>query len=95
MGKPKKTLPPPNPDYEGFTPFTETFMRDLGYVHESVIEEASSTTPRSRARWNDLVGVMFGNEKWYSIDDVKQLLTDKLNAKRGFEQHQKDFVGVL
>ncbi len=95
MGQPKKKLPPPNPDYEGFTPFTENFMRDLGYVHESVVGEASSTTIRSRARWNELQGIMFGNEKWYSIDDVKSLLSDKLNAKRGFEEHQKDCVGVL
>jgi hypothetical protein len=101
MGKPKKTPPTPNPDYEGFTPFTETFMHDLGYVHESVIEEASSTTPRSRARWNDLQGVMFGNERWYFIDDIKSLLADKIAAKRGHELHVKDqtdadaFVGVV
>ena len=98
MCKHKKSLTPPNPDYVGFTPFTEQFMRDMGYIHESVVEEASSTTPRSRSRWDDLVGIMFGNEKWYSIEDIQALLQRKLMDKRGHERHVKKtqkFQGVL
>jgi hypothetical protein len=97
MGQPKKQLPPPNPDYVGFSPFTEQFMRDLGYVHESVVEEATSTTTRSRARWDDLQGVMFDNEKWYAIEDIQALLQRKLLDKRGHERHAREekFVGVL
>ena len=90
MGKPRKTLPPPNPDFVGFSPFTEKFMRELGFVHESVIEEASSTSPRSRARRDGLKGVKFGNEEWFSIADVKEVLVDKLKAKHDANQYHKD-----
>lgn len=51
----------------------ELFHR-IGYLHETEIERASSTTPRSRTRWKSPRGVMFGNEKWYPIDEVKRHL---------------------
>ena len=49
-------------------------MHRIGYVHENEIEIATSTTTRSRARWKSPRGVMFGNEKWYPLDEVKRHL---------------------
>ena len=49
-------------------------MHRIGYLHETEIETATSTTPRSRARWKSPRGVMFGNEKWYPLDEVRRHL---------------------
>lgn len=50
------------------------WMRSLGYVHDSEVQHASSTTPRTRARWRSLRGVQFGNERWYPLDEVRRHL---------------------
>ena len=50
------------------------WMLSIGYVHESEIEHATSTLPRSRARWKSPAGVMFGNEKWYPLSEIKRHL---------------------
>ena len=49
-------------------------MHRIGYVHETEIEIATSTTSRSRARWKSPRGVMFGNEKWYPLDEIRRHL---------------------
>lgn len=63
----------------------ESMLR-IGYVHESEIEVMTSTTPRTRARWSDLKGVMFGNEKWYPLSEVKRHLDAKANELSEAEQ---------
>lgn len=40
----------------------------------SSLKTAASTTSRSRTRWKSPRGVMFGNEKWYPLDEVKRHL---------------------
>ena len=55
-------------------PTVRAWMRSLGYVHETEIQHATSTTPRSRARWKSPRGVMFGNEKSFPLDEVKRHL---------------------
>jgi hypothetical protein len=49
-------------------------MHRIGYMHETEIQTASSTTPRTRARWKSPRRVMFGNEPWYPLDEVKRHL---------------------
>lgn len=58
----------------GMPPGVLELMHRIGYIHETEIEIATSTTPRSRARWKSPRGVMFGNEKWYPLDEVKRHL---------------------
>ena len=53
------------------------WMRSIGYIHESEIEHATLTTPRSRARWTQPRGIMFGNERWYPISGIKRDLDAK------------------
>jgi hypothetical protein len=50
------------------------WMLKLGYVHESELEEATSTTPRSRRRWKSPAYVTFGNERWYPLAEIKHHL---------------------
>lgn len=70
-------------------PGVREWMRSLGYVHETEIQHATSTTPRSRLRWKSPRGVMFGNEKWYSLDEVKR----HLDARASFvEEDEKPVV---
>ena len=61
-------------DEIGMPPGVLEWMHSLGYVHETEIETATSTTSRSRTRWKSPRGVMFGNEKWYPLDEVKRHL---------------------
>ena len=49
-------------------------MASIGYICETELEEITATTPRSRARWKSPRGVMFGNMKWYPIDEIKRHL---------------------
>lgn len=53
------------------------WMLQLGYVHDSEVEEATSTAPRTRARWKPLRPVYFGNEAWYQLSDIKRHLDDR------------------
>lgn len=50
------------------------WMLQLGYVHDSEVEEATSTAPRTRARWRPLRPVYFGKEAWYRLDEIKRHL---------------------
>ena len=49
------------------------WMRRLGFVHESEIEDASCTTHRFRKNC-PLRPIRFGLENWYSLDDIQQYL---------------------
>lgn len=55
-------------------PGVREWMRAIGFVHESEIEHATSTSPRSRARWRSPRGVMFGCEKWYPLREIQRHL---------------------
>jgi hypothetical protein len=55
-------------------PRVRDWMRSIGYVHETEIQHATSTTPRSRTRWKSPRHVQFGNEYWYPLDEVKRHL---------------------
>lgn len=63
-----------NPTQDGISPDLLRLMHGIGYMHESEVEIVTSTTPRSRARWKSPRGVMFGNEKWFPIAEVKKHL---------------------
>ena len=79
------------PDFEGMPPQVLDLMHRIGYVHESEIEVATSTTNRSRARWKSPRGVMFGNEKWYPLDEVKR----HLDARAAFTDEDDSRPAVL
>ena len=52
------------------------WMRSLGFVHESDIEDATCTTNRFRKGW-PLCPVRFGLENWYALEDVQQFLNSQ------------------
>lgn len=53
----------------------EAFLA-MGYLHETQVQIASSTTPRSRSskHWSGPRPVRFGNEEWYPISAIKDYL---------------------
>ena len=57
------------------------WMLGLGYVHDSEVAEATSTAPRTRARWKPLRPVYFGKEAWYQLDDIKRHLDERAASK--------------
>ena len=62
-----RPLPPIKPE-------VRNWMRSIGFVHESEIEEASCTTSRFRKAW-PLRPIQFGLENWYALEEIKQYLT--------------------
>jgi hypothetical protein len=50
-----------------------TWMRSIGFVHESEVEDATCTTPRFRKAW-PLRPIQFGLENWYALEDIQQHL---------------------
>jgi hypothetical protein len=50
-----------------------TWMRSLGFVHESELEDATCTTSRFRKGW-PLRPILFGLENWYALKDIQQYL---------------------
>ena len=54
-----------------------SWMLHLGYVHDMEVQEATSTIPRTRARWKNLIPVYFGNEPWYQLADIKRHLDER------------------
>jgi len=70
----------PTTDKLDISPRIRDWMRDLGYVPEDEVEEATGTSPRSRARWQSLKGVMWGNVKWYSIRAIQRALDARADA---------------
>ena len=63
-----------------------TWMRSLGFVHESEVEDATCTTHRFRKNW-PLRPIRFGLENWYSLDDIQQYLkSETAKAHRDVEE---------
>ena len=62
------------------SPRVRAWMLELGYVPEDEIEEATGTSPRSRARWQSLKGVMWGNVKWFPLHSIKRTLDSRADA---------------
>jgi hypothetical protein len=50
-----------------------SWMRSLGFVHESEVEDATCTTHRFRKNW-PLRPIRFGLENWYALEDIRQHL---------------------
>jgi hypothetical protein len=50
-----------------------TWMRSLGFVHESEVEDATCTTSSFRKGW-PLRPIQFGLENWYALKDIQQYL---------------------
>jgi len=73
------------PDQPNMPPGVLEVMHRIGYVHESEVELATSTTNRSRARWKSPRGVMFGNEKWYPLEEIRH----HLDARSAFSEEEK------
>ena len=62
------------------------WMRRLGFVHESEIEDATCTTHRFRKNW-PLRPIRFGLENWYALDDIQQYLkSETAKAHRNVEE---------
>lgn len=59
-------------------------MAAQGFIHESDVEELSSTTESSRRRWK-LPYVKFGNQRYYTIDGLKSHLDSKVSAPDEFQ----------
>jgi hypothetical protein len=76
--KPNKPTNLPDADEYGMPENVLEIMHSIGYVHESELQKASSTTPRTRARWKSPRGVMFGNERWFPVAEVKRYLDAKI-----------------
>jgi hypothetical protein len=62
------------------SPRIRDWMLSLGYVPEDEVEEATGTSPRSRARWQSLKGVMWGHVKWFPLRAVKRTLDARADA---------------
>ena len=62
---------------QGVSQRIRDWMLQLGYVHDSEVEEATSTAPRTRARWRPLRPVYFGKEAWYPLSEIKRHLDER------------------
>jgi hypothetical protein len=62
---------------QGIPQHIRDWMLQLGYVHDSEVQEATSTAPRTRARWKPLRPVYFGKEAWYQLSDIKRHLNER------------------
>jgi hypothetical protein len=62
---------------QGIPQHIRDWMLQLGYVHDSEVEGATSTAPRTRARWKPLRPVYFGKEAWYQLSDIKRHLDER------------------
>ncbi len=60
----------------GIPSHIKAWMLELGFVHDSDVEKATSTAPRTRARWKPLRPVYFGKEAWYQLSDIKRHLNE-------------------
>ena len=74
----------------GVAEHVRLFMLELGYIHETDLQEATSTSPRTRARWRPPRGLLFGNEKWYALDEVKR----HLEARAAEGDPEEDLVSL-
>ena len=53
------------------------WMRELGFVSEDELAEASHTSSRYRSNWPDLKPVQLGLTRWYRLRDIKVYLNGK------------------
>jgi len=67
----------PKNESQGVSQRIRDWMLQLGYVHDSEVEEATSTAPRTRARWRPLRPVYFGKEAWYRLAEIKRHLDER------------------
>ena len=67
----------PNKEPVPVPKYIRDWMREIGYVHDMEVEEATSTVSRTRARWKPLKPVYFGNEPWYQLADIKRHLDER------------------
>lgn len=58
-------------------------MHSMGYMHESEVETATGTTAKSRSRWRSPKGVMFGNEKYFRMEEIKRHLDNRSDQQVG------------
>ena len=73
---------------QGIPQHIRDWMLQLGYVHDSEVEEATSTAPRTRARWTPLRPVYFGKEAWYQLSDIKR----HLNERAAINDHDNEVI---
>ena len=74
-------LPPDVP-----TETTPQWMRNIGFIHASDVEEWTSTVSRTRARWKSLRPVYFGKEAYYRLSDIKRHLDIKADQNMDTEE---------
>ena len=65
---------------------TPQWMRNIGFVHSSDVEEWTSTVSRTRARWKSLRPVYFGKEAYYRLSDIKRHLDIKADQNMDTEE---------
>ena len=53
------------------------WMRDIGFIAEEELAEASRTSPRYRSKWPALKPVQLGLTRWYRLHDIKLYLNGK------------------
>ena len=63
--------------HQGIPEEIREWMLELGYVHDSEVEKATSTVSRTRARWRPLRPVYFGKEPYYQLADIKRHLDER------------------
>jgi hypothetical protein len=73
---------PPNVPAEN----TPSWMRNIGFIHASDVEEWTSTVSRTRARWKSLRPVYFGKEAYYRLSDIKRHLDIKADQNMDTEE---------
>ena len=54
-----------------------SWMRELGFVSENELAEASRTSSCHRNSWLDLKPVQLGLTRWYRLQDIKVYLNGK------------------
>ena len=66
----------------GMPPEILEAFQAMGYLHETQVQVATSTTPRSRSskRWKGPKPVRFGNEEWYPVSAIKAYLDSEARA---------------
>jgi hypothetical protein len=65
---------------------TPQWMRNIGFIHSSDVEEWTSTVSRTRARWKSLRPVYFGKEAFYRLSDIKRHLEIKADQNMDTEE---------
>ena len=65
---------------------TPQWMRNIGFIHASDVEEWTSTVSRTRARWKSLRPVYFGKEAYYRLSDIKRHLDIKADQNMDTEE---------